>query len=172
MKRLYLFRHCKAAGPADKMDDRDRPLAGRGPADATAISERLCVLGAAPDLILCSSARRAVETAEIAARALPGPLLIEPEDGLYDAATGDVLARLQSVDDSLGAVMVVAHNPTLGDLGLRLAGGGDPTLLARLALNFPAGAVAGLEFEPDQWSALAPGGGVLTLFLTPKSLGS
>lgn len=172
MKKLYLFRHCKAAEPSADTGDRDRPLSWRGPGDAAAVGAGLAELGTAPELVLCSSARRAVETAELAVRAFDAPPPIEPEEGLYTATPGDVLARVQSLDDDLGSVMVVGHAPTLADLALQLAGGGDPAFLDAMAQKFPAGAVAGLEFDTGRWAGLAPGGGNLTLFLNPKTLGA
>ena len=170
VKKLYLIRHCKAAEPSAHAGDRGRPLAGSGPGDATAIGVRLAELGEHPELILCSSARRAVETATLVTRSLPTPPPIKPEDGLYNATPGDVLARIQSLDDGLGAVIVVGHNPTLGNLAQRLPGGKDSVLLASLSRKFPAGAVACLEFDTTRWAALAPSSGTLTLFLIPNLL--
>ena len=170
MKRLYLIRHCKAAKASAYDGDRDRSLAGSGPRAATAIGGRLAELDAHPELILCSSARRAVETATLVTRSLFTPPPITPEDGLYNATPGDVFARMQSLDIVSGTVIIIGHNPTLGVLAQHLAGGKDPVLLASLSRKFPAGAVACLEFDTTRWTALAPGGGVLTFFLTPKLL--
>jgi phosphohistidine phosphatase len=62
MKRLYLLRHAKSSWKDTSLPDHDRPLAGRGRRAAKAIARHMREQGIEPDLVLCSSARRARET--------------------------------------------------------------------------------------------------------------
>ena len=165
MKKLYLVRHCKAAAAAPAADDHARPLAGRGPADAAVIAAHLAAQFAPPELILSSTAARAVATAQLLAAAFTPAPPVRTDPALYAATAGDVLAIVHAADGACSSLMVVGHNPALGELAVRLAA--DPTLLAG---GFPTGAVAGLDFAADAWSAVSPGEGALFACLNPKTL--
>jgi hypothetical protein len=64
MRRLYLLRHAKSSWEDVGLADHDRPLAPRGRRAAKAIGRHLRDSGIEPELVLCSSARRAQETLE------------------------------------------------------------------------------------------------------------
>jgi hypothetical protein len=85
MKRLYLLRHAKSSWKDTSLPDHDRPLAGRGRRAAKAIAGHLSEQGIEPELVLCSTARRARETLERieAARATSA---VRVEDDLYAAS--------------------------------------------------------------------------------------
>jgi len=59
MKRIYLLRHAKSSWKHHELADHDRPLAGRGKRAAKAIARHMRAQELAPELVLCSSARRA-----------------------------------------------------------------------------------------------------------------
>ena len=165
MKKLYLVRHCKAAAATPAADDHARPLAGRGPADAAAIAAHLAAHFAPPDLVVSSPAARAVETAQALAAAFTPPPPLRLDAALYEASAGDVLARVHAEDDGRSSLMVVGHNPALGELAARLAA--DPTMLAG---GFPTGAVAGFTFATVAWADVSAGDGAVFAYLTPKTL--
>ncbi|MFZ0755940.1 MAG: histidine phosphatase family protein, partial [Trebonia sp.] len=82
-RRLVLLRHAKSDWP--DVPDQDRPLAKRGRRDAPVAGGWLGRSGYVPDAVVCSTARRARETWELAAdglaRALPvaaPPVRYEP----------------------------------------------------------------------------------------------
>src|SRR5207244_8887012 len=80
-----------------------------------------------PDLVLVSTARRAVETAEHL------DLPITTDAALYNATADDLLARLRAVPDDVASVLLVGHNPGMEDLAQQLgedAGMSTATLLA------------------------------------------
>jgi phosphohistidine phosphatase len=122
-----------------------------------------------PELVLCSSATRAVQTYELIAAALGPSTGVLVEDDLYGASDTDLLIRLQGVPDEVGATLLVGHNPGLQDLALGLAGDGDPAVVARLGDKFPTCALASLEI-PAAWEALGPGCAVLTALVSPREL--
>ncbi len=62
MKRLYLLRYAKSSWKDTSLPDHDRPLAGRGRRAAKAIAGHLREHGIEPELVLCSTARRARQT--------------------------------------------------------------------------------------------------------------
>ena len=67
-RRLILLRHAKSAWP--DVPDHDRPLAPRGHRDAPAAGRWLRKSGDIPDRVVCSTARRARETWELAGEKL------------------------------------------------------------------------------------------------------
>lgn len=163
MKRLHILRHAKSSWDDPDLPDHERPLAPRGEKAAAKIAEHVHSAGIAPELVLCSTALRARQTLAALLPVLPGEAAIRIEDGLYGAGVEDVLARLREVDEEVGSVLVVGHNPTLHELALALTRRED-------ALDrFPTGALASVAFAAP-WVELAAGAGELEDFAIPREL--
>ena len=122
-----------------------------------------------PQLVLCSSAARALQTYEaISAAVGPSvPGLVEHE--LYGASDSDLRVRLHEVPDTVEALLVIGHNPGLQDLALGLAGDGDEHALARLGDKFATCALATLDI-PTSWAALGPGPCLLEVLGSPPGI--
>src|SRR5690606_14417614 len=71
MSRLYLLRHAKAKWAEPGSRDYDRALELSGRADADGIAASMLLAGHMPGRVLCSGAKRARETWEVASRHLP-----------------------------------------------------------------------------------------------------
>ena len=168
MRRLILLRHAKSDRPAG-VPDRERPLNGRGRRAAPAVGAHLAGEGLAPDLALVSPARRTQETWEAVAAVLGGPQArTVPE--IYEAPWKDILAAVRAAPDEAATLMVVGHNPGVGDLAGALAGEGPRKLLSRLASEFPTAAYAVIDFDAETWAALEPGRGRLDRFVRPRDI--
>lgn len=163
MKHLFLLRHAKSSWDDPELEDHDRPLARRGRKACRKLAEHVRREGVRPELVLCSSARRAVETLELIADAL-GDVPVEFEDGLYAADPERLLVRLRALPETVSSALLVGHNPALQDLAATLASG--PTALAQA---FPTGALASFRFERP-WSELGPGGTELVGYVVPREL--
>lgn len=169
MVTLSLLRHAKSSWNAPLAEDFDRPLARRGLEAAPAMGRFIRDAGLAPDLILCSPARRTRQTLDLILSELsPRPLIVFQDD-LYPAAPDEILGHVREIGEPHRHVMVVAHNPGLQTLARDLAGEGDPEPVAGLATKFPTCALAVLDF-PDGWASVGPKRGRLRLFMTPKLL--
>jgi phosphohistidine phosphatase len=94
-------------------------------------------------------------------------VVVRIERELYAASERGLLECLRAVEDGVGSVLLIGHNPGLERLALSLAGGGEG--LAAVRRKFPTGALATLEFA-GRWRELRPGSAQLTDFLTPKQL--
>jgi phosphohistidine phosphatase len=165
-RRLYLLRHAKSSWKGEGLADHDRPLARRGRRAAKAIYRHLRERGVEPELVLCSTARRARETLEGIEPALGrGAIRVEPE--LYGAGPAELLARLHEVAPPIRSVMVIGHNPALEQLALLLAGHGSTQ---QLEAKFPTGALATLAFRGPGWAALDHGTAELIEFMRPRDL--
>ena len=171
-RTLLLLRHAKSSWDDASLRDHDRPLAPRGIRAMALIADHLRSAGVRPGLVLCSSARRALDTMAAIRPSLGGDVVavrVEPE--LYGAESDEILRLARTVDDGVRSVMVIGHNPGLEDLAFDLAGDGDASALTQLRLKFPTAALATLEFPDDLgWSKIGPRQGYLAGLVVPRSL--
>ncbi len=117
--------------------------------------------------MLCSSARRTVETLERIRPALPAGTSIAVEDGLYGADADELLTRIRHVPATVGCLLVIGHNPGIGELAVMLAGHGDRAARAAMAAKFPTAALACLALD-QRWSAVEAGAATLEELWTPR----
>lgn len=169
-RQLLLLRHAKAVIADPGMEDFDRPLAERGEKAAKAMGQYMAGHGLAPDLVLCSPARRTRATWEIAARELP-----ETEtrvvDDLYDFGDGSALLKaIRRHGAEAKRLMLVGHNPATQNLALGLAGSADKALRRQMLEKYPTAALAVLSFAPGNWSETAEGAGRLHAFIRPRDI--
>lgn len=126
---VTLVRHAKSSWKTENQADFDRPLNERGARDGHTMARRLVSRQCLPDLLLCSSARRAQETAAYLRTAFKlSDDQFELHDELYLASAGTLLDTLSTVPTTVRHVMVVAHNPGLEALSDLLAGRTLPPL--------------------------------------------
>jgi phosphohistidine phosphatase len=145
MKTLLILRHAKSSWKDFGLPDHDRPLKKRGKRDAPRVGRLLRERDLTPDLILCSTARRARDTAEMVAEASGYEGEIDLKSEFYMAGPGIYLRALRAVSDDYGRVMVVGHNPGLEEL-LEVVTG-EPELL-------PTAALAQVSLPIGRWREL------------------
>lgn len=169
MKTILLMRHAKAEPGAAGQDDFDRGLAGRGDHDAREMGEYLRRIGAVPDLVVTSDAKRARKTAELAAGAAGVAKPLHLERALYDAAGSVWIDVLRALPRKVERPLVVAHMPGIAQAAALLLGSGAKR--AAVALHFPTAAIACVQIDADDWEAVAGGGGELRWLVGPKGVG-
>ncbi len=148
--RLYLLRHAEAEHTGSDWRDVSRGLTPKGRAQARGVGEVL-----APqriELVLCSTATRARQTAELLQLRAP----IRYLDRLYNAGSRQLLAELSGIEDQIRTVLVVGHAPGIPALAENIADRqhSSADALSLIRYNFPPATLVGLEFF-DGWSALA-----------------
>lgn len=148
MDRLILLRHAKAEAEAPSGDDFDRPLAPRGQREARAVGMQLAALGLRPDLAVVSPAVRTRETWELVELSVAGAD-VKFESGLYNAEAGAIRKLAEKAGAKARTVIVVAHNPGLQELAVRLMreGAAPAEFLSRAHRQFPPAAVAVFDFD-------------------------
>lgn len=136
---LVLVRHAKAERP-DGVADIDRPLTPRGHGDAAAAGAWLAHRQMAPDLVLCSPAKRTRQTwhgialgmAESAAAGghgvgtVGGGTDVRYDPAFYAGDSQDLLERLRAVDKDIRIVLLVGHNPAISLLSAALDPATEP----------------------------------------------
>ncbi len=145
MKTLLLMRHAKSSWSETGLADHDRPLNKRGRQAAPEMGNLLRTEGLAPDLILCSTARRARQTAKEVALACGYEGTIEAQRDLYYSDASCYLDILRHLPDRVNQVLVVGHNPETEELVEMLTGCDERMTTA---------AIAHIELPISQWHEL------------------
>ncbi len=139
MKRLTLIRHATSHPSAETGSDHDRSLTERGLEEATQMAAVLADQSAPPQLILSSSAKRALTTAHIFAEALAYPQQeIELLPELYSAYNTTLINLIQSQDDDIQHIALIGHNPAISEFSQYLSGkrtGMSPATVIQLQLS-------------------------------------
>lgn len=167
-RRLHLLRHAKSAWDNPALSDFERPLDPRGERAAAAMAVYARQIEMAPDVVLCSSARRTRETWARLAAELPTPRDVQFVDAIYEAGPRTLLDLVRSLPDAAGAALLIGHNPGLMSTALALADG-PAALIDQMAEKYPTCALASFGFEGN-WSDLAEGAAELEGFVSPKML--
>ena len=139
MIALVLVRHAKSDWSDPSLADHDRPLNGRGEANAPMMASRFVAAGHSVDRIFTSTALRARTTAAAFSEATGVPL--EPDAGLYLSSPATIWAKAEGA--GVDTVMIVAHDPGITQLAFDLSDGGIG--------HMPTGAVARFQWEGDDW---------------------
>jgi phosphohistidine phosphatase len=170
---LYVVRHAKSSWKDDALEDLDRPLSPRGRRAVGLLAARFRRSGLSPALVLCSPARRTLETYQGIRTGFTDDVDMWTDEALYGADVGDLLDVIRSVPEAVPSLMVIGHNPGLQDLVLKLAGAGsdDDGSITRVREKFPTGAVATLAHK-GSWKHLARGNAKLVAYMVPRELES
>jgi phosphohistidine phosphatase len=174
-RTLLLLRHAKSSWSDPTLADFERPLNKRGQKAAPLMGKYLRKHGLVPELVLCSAARRAVETWALAGGVLAkggtAPVPAKYLRSLYLAPPSRILAALRRTPDEAESVLMVGHNPGFEHLALGLAGAdSEPAAQRDMEAKFPTAALAELRFEASRWRDVAPGTGKLVRFVIPRAL--
>jgi phosphohistidine phosphatase len=137
MKLLTLIRHAKSSHDNPAMRDIHRPLNLRGRREAAAMGRHLDVaFRFSPDLMVSSTATRAIATARMIAQETGyDEWSIKQEERIYEAPVSALLEVVRETGDSVNHLAVFGHNPGLENFcnwlcgkrvveGLRTAGAG------------------------------------------------
>ncbi len=119
MKRVCLIRHSDAESIKKVEDDLQRLLTKKGKRETKIVADNLVgVENYQCNLIVCSSALRAFETAKIIASAYSIPEeFIHIEEMLYQpAGSSDFFSNFTNYNNAIDNVILIGHNPSLTEL--------------------------------------------------------
>ncbi|MFE3452031.1 SixA phosphatase family protein [Nonomuraea sp. NPDC059194] len=153
MRTLIVLRHAKAVH-VPGLADRERSLTDRGERDAVRAGEAVKALGLAPELVLCSPARRTTRTAELAFPTVETSF----EGDIYGAYPEDLYELIRRLDPDVETLVLCGHNPSVHEMAMSLTGGD---------FTFKPGAFAVVEVDAP-WVELWPGEGRLVTHWDPK----
>jgi phosphohistidine phosphatase len=164
MKTLFLVRHSKAVTRKANLPDFQRTLVKAGEKISMSMAKKLKKEGVTPDLMISSTANRALETAHLFARSLDYPTHeIMVKDALYNEMSPEALLYIvRQVDDKYKSIMLFGHNPAFTDFASHLVRGFEQ--------DIPKTGIVGIQFQKDNWKEVSKRAGKLAFFEYPKRM--
>jgi phosphohistidine phosphatase len=114
------MRHAKSSLGEPNLPDHDRPLNKRGKQSAPFMGALLREKGLLPDIVVTSTARRAVETSDLVVSALKFEGEILSTSRLYLAEPSNYFDLFAEVPLGSNCALFVAHNPGIAELVFEL----------------------------------------------------
>ncbi len=158
---LLILRHGKSERGPQYEIDFERPLAPRGRQAAAAIGQYLAQHVPPVDLIVASTAVRALTTAQLVREELGALELVEREQ-VYGAGLSSLLETVAGFPDSAACVLLVGHNPGLEELAAQLSG--DHGLILKTC------SLARIKLSGATWTAAIKQRGELVGLQHPREL--
>ncbi len=161
MLKLGLVRHAKSSWSHTDLNDHDRPLNKRGIRDAPIMAQKVELLFGSPDLLISSTANRALTTAKVFKEAMNlEDMALVQEGGLYHASIDDMMDCVSLIDPEVKYAMLFGHNPTTTYLANSFPGD--------MIDNVPTCGVIILESTADTWLNLNQANTKRLAFIYPK----
>jgi phosphohistidine phosphatase len=163
MKTLYIVRHAKSSWDFPELPDIERPIIEKGIYNTKKITKELTEKNITVDMMICSHAKRACETARLVATGLNYPVeKIEVNQHIYQVDRDEIFNIIFSQNDALESLMIVGHNPTF-------------TQFANLFLTekidlLPTSGVISFQFETEKWIEVIKAKCKTNFILFPKML--
>ncbi len=163
MKRLVLVRHAKAVQWGYE-DDFNRDLTNRGRNDAEIVSRFLKEKGIIPDLMITSTARRALQTALLFAGTFsyPEEKIVKKEELFHGYSTEGFLDYIREIPDEMEVVYVFGHNPAIAYYAINLC--------RNFTHEVPTCSSIVIDFSADKWNEVETRSGALFIQVNPKAL--
>ncbi len=163
MKELILVRHAKSDWENINLKDVDRYLSERGYKDAYDMSEWFLNNKKKPDVIVASTATRALSTSLIFTRTLNFDLKhFKLEPRIYERDVKNLMNLIKLQETSIHSLMLFGHNPGFTNLCNHLA--------EKFELdNLPTCGIVSLNFEEENWNSIRLKTGKLNYYQFPKN---
>jgi len=164
MKTIYLVRHGKAVKRDVKLPDFQRTLVKKGKEESLDMAKKIKKVGICPDILISSSADRALETAHIFAQRIGySKKKIMVKDSLYNALKKEVLLDvIQNVDNTYHSVMLFGHEPAFSHFAA--------FLLKDFSEGIPKSGIISIDFRRKTWKGVTKGNGRLKHFDYPRQI--
>ena len=145
MKYLLINRHAKSPWNNLNVSDHDRELSEKGVSDALEMGGRLVKREVSFDLMISSTAIRALTTSQLIASRLNYPLykIVENKD-IYGADLDCLKKIIRRLEEEVVSVAMFGHNPTFHILAEHLSKSGIE--------RFPTCSMIYVAFDTDDWA--------------------
>ena len=153
------MRHAKSSWTDPSLSDFERPLNERGRRAAPFMGGVLRREGLIPDHIICSPAKRTMETAELVQAAVELDLEIGHDDRIYEATAGELIEVVSEMPETSSRALLIGHNPSSEQFVQIITGAIEA---------MPTAALAVIDLDIGSWAEIAPGKGKLRRLFRPK----
>ncbi|OAQ42154.1 histidine phosphatase family protein [Pedobacter psychrophilus] len=162
-KQLLIVRHAKSDWNDASLSDFNRPLNVRGLKDAPIIGDKLLKNSFHPDLVISSTALRAISTCKLVCKQLGiDKSKIETNSNIYEASHQQLLKVINTIDNDFEKVAMFGHNNGVTDLTVYLT---DADIF-----NIPTSGMVLISFPFDDWKMVSKGTGKVVLYEYPKNI--
>ncbi|MGB7287034.1 MAG: histidine phosphatase family protein [Salaquimonas sp.] len=168
MLRLFILRHANTAWALPGQRDIDRELNEEGISDLAIIGGWIRKQNIAPGQVYCSTATRTRATLAGISKSFTNTPTIEFVPSFYSGFMDEYLDTVRETENSED-IMLIGHNPTCASLVSMLLSTDDIEGSLAASSSFPAGAMAAIDFNIEQWSDLKEGTGKLADFYIPRA---
>ena len=155
------MRHAKSSWGEPSLADFERPLNERGLKAAPLVGRFMRRRRLWPDLVLSSPAERARQTAALVIESAGLAAPLRYDERIYEATPARLAEVVSQVEEGVGELLLVGHNPGLAGL---------LELLAGESRHMPTAALARVALDVEKWGRLREGVGRVELFVRPKEL--
>ena len=161
MKYLLINRHAKSPWNNLSVSDHDRELNKKGVSDALEMGRRLVEKDMSFDLMISSTAIRALTTCQLIASKLNYPLdKIDQNKSIYGADLDCLKKIVEKLKEEVDSVAIFGHNPTLHLLAEYLS---ENTIE-----RFPTCSMLYVVFDSEDWSSCFESSYEVLFFDYPK----
>lgn len=161
MKTIILTRHAKSSWKSDACSDFDRPLNKRGTGDVPVMAERVRVHETIPEIIVSSTAVRALQTAEMLIDELMlSSKQLKTTDEIYEASARSLIECIRKFPSVNNSAMLVGHNPGISSACSYLS--------KEAHVEMSTLAMVCLALEVDDWADIYPDCAVMQWHDYPK----
>lgn len=161
-RTLYLLRHAQAADAQQGQQDYERNLTSQGLREASTIAGYLKKNKIIIDLVVTSTAFRALSTARTIAEILNLKIEIEQNEEIFHASVRTLLEVLNNQSDEYKSLLLIGHNPYISYFAEFLT----KEEVGSLA---PAG-LATIKFDISNWAEVSEGNGSLESYFDPSMI--
>ena len=170
MKSLSFIRHAKSDWASPLLSDHDRRLADRGQKASAIMKDFFLTTKKHFDIVLSSTALRAVETIEIIKPSLKDTKIIYKKE-LYTFDDQIMMEFISKITDEISSVLIVGHNPAIQETVLRLSDSDqNSNLLNRVEHKYPTAAFCTLTSTIEKWADAGDTMFKIQEFICPKEL--
>lgn len=124
MKHLYIMRHAEAEDAEEGCLDTERALTKRGKRAARAMGRWMAANGVCPEVIATSPLKRALQTAAAVRKKLDGADPVTVPELAGQCSAKELVMALTPLVAKADVVLIVGHQPQLGQLVSLLVTGG------------------------------------------------
>lgn len=165
MKEIILVRHATAE-TWNAENDLTRKLVSKGLKESKNIGVLLAKLQKKADIILTSNANRALETADQIQSIVYRKINKKIDKDLYSGGIEDYLNAIRNLEDDYHSVLLIGHNPVLGELVAYF------TSCELSNISFPKASVYCFNVDDKLWREVGNTHSQLAFFINSRSIES
>ena len=167
---LLILRHAKSSWKNIDINAHERPLSNRGYKNATAMSNYLSKQSIKPNLIVCSTAKRAKLTLKPIKNIWPD-IAIKYEQCLYFGSEEEIISLIKSLEPNK-IPLIIGHNPVLEILIhlFTIPEELNKDSFQELKYKFPTGSLVYLDFNSNKWTDIERHSAIIRKFVKSREL--